>query len=107
MRIAKGPPLARGTKSSVVPSRERAESLALQALTFLAEEHERIHGFLQLTGLEVAELPGRISEPEFLLAVLDHLASSEILLLDFAHGLNLQPEMVGHARRALGGGDAD
>lgn len=107
MRISKGPPLTRGTRTSVAPSRERAKSLALQALTFLAEEPERIHGFLQTTGLELSELPARIAEPALLLAVLDHLASSEPLLLEFAQGLNLQPEIVGQARRALGEGDTD
>ena len=105
MRITKGPPLPRTAREAVILSRDQAESLALQALAFLAVDNERIQRFLQLTGLDPADLPALAREPGFLLAVLDHLAGDELLLVSFAQELQLKPETIGFARRALGGGD--
>jgi hypothetical protein len=85
--------------------REQAESLALGALTFLVEEDERIQRFLQLTGVAPSALPGLASRPSFLLAVLDHLAGDERLLLSFAEEQQVKPETIALARRALGGGE--
>ncbi len=46
-----------------------------------------------------------LGELAFQLAVLDHLASDEALLIAFAEAESLPPEAVGRARRGLGGGD--
>ncbi len=62
--------------------------------------------FLQLTGVDPADLPALASKPSFLLAVLDHLAGDEELLLSFAGEQRVRPERIELARRALGGGDA-
>jgi hypothetical protein len=49
---------------------------------------------------------GLLGDRGFHLAVLDHLAGDEALLLDFAAAESLPPESLGRARRALGGDDA-
>lgn len=80
-----------------------AETLALQALAFLASEPERIGPFLAATGLGPENLRAAASEPGFLAAVLDHIGGSDSLLLEFAETLRLNPEVVAEACRVLGG----
>lgn len=79
--------------------------LALRALAFLSQDDERVSRFLALTGLDPGEVRGLLGERGFQLAVLDHLAGDETLLLEFAVAESLPPEAIGRARRALGGGE--
>ena len=65
-------------------TRELAETVAIQALTFIAEEPERLGRFLALTGIGPESLRDAAREPNFLLGVLDHLAADEALLREFA-----------------------
>lgn len=80
-----------------------AEDIAVQALGFLAAEPERIGPFLAATGLDPARLRVVASEPAFLAAVLEHIGSSDSLLLEFAENLRLNPESVAQACRLLAG----
>ncbi len=105
MRITKGLPLRPAPKRAAAMGRDEAEALGLSALTFLVEEDDRVQRFLQLTGVDPSALPSLASRPSFLLAVLDHLAGDEQLLLCFAREQQVNPETVAFARRALGGGD--
>lgn len=82
-----------------------ASEMALAALTFLAQDEERVGRFLALTGIDPGEIRARLGERGFQLAVLDYLAGDEALLVAFAEAESLPPEAVGRARRALGGGD--
>ncbi|MFJ5368906.1 DUF3572 domain-containing protein [Bosea sp. CER48] len=86
---------------------EDAETLALRALAFLAAEPERIEPFLSATGLNPANLRSAAGEPGFLGAVLDHIAGSDSLLLEFAENLRLNPEIVASARHVLAGPEPD
>ena len=86
------------------PSRKRrpidrgaAETLAAQALAFLAAEPARLQRFLLATGLELGELRDRAGSREVLMAVLEHLAGDESLLLVFAAGRQVAAESVGEA----------
>jgi hypothetical protein len=89
-----------GTSASEA-RKEAATELAIAALTFLAGETERLERFLALTGLGPQSLRAAAREPSFLLGVLDHVASDEILLLTFANENGIDPEDVGRARDAL------
>jgi len=80
-----------------------AEGLAIQALGFLAAEPERIGPFLAATGVDPVGLRAAAAEPGFLAAVLEHIGSSDSLLLEFAGNLRLNPETVAQARRILAG----
>ena len=82
------------------------ETLAARALGFLAEEPERLGGFLAMSGLDPTTIRRAARDPGFLPAVLDHLLGNENLLLAFAEAERLPPEAVAEARRALGGGAA-
>ena len=83
--------------------RDSAETLAIQALSFLAEDPERLSRFLAFTGIEAQSLRDAAREPNFLLGVLDHLAGDERLLTEFATQEELTPEVVTRARNLLAG----
>ena len=83
--------------------RDSAESLAIQALSFLAEDPERLSRFLAFTGIEAQSLRDAAREPNFLLGVLDHLAGDERLLTEFATQREIAPEVVTAARDLLAG----
>lgn len=78
-----------------------AETAALQALAFLAEEPERLARFLALTGMGPAELRAQAQTPQVLLAVLEHLMQDEGLLLVFAASSGIAPESIGPAHAVL------
>ena len=103
MKMMKGEPPQSFPKSSGTLDAARAETLALQALAFLAQDAQRIQKFLQLTGVEPGDLPALAPQRGFLLAVLDHFASDDELLVSFAKEIALNPEMIARARIALGG----
>jgi|SRR5689334_8320872 uncharacterized protein DUF3572 len=84
-------------------TRDRAEALAIQALTFIAGDGERLGRFLAVTGIGPAEIRAAAGEPGFLAGVLDYLASDERLIGAFADEAGVDPNDVGKARAALGG----
>jgi hypothetical protein len=86
--------------------REAAEALALQGLKFLAEDARRMRRFLDLTGLEPADVRARAGTPEVLAAVLEHLSGDESLLLVFAAGHGVLPQCIAQALALLEGARA-
>jgi hypothetical protein len=84
-------------------SQEAAETLAIQALGFLAEEPERLGAFLSITGIAQEDIRQAAREPGFLAGVLDHMLGDESLLIAFADSAGINPASVAQARRALGG----
>ena len=95
--------MARPGKRASSVDRESAEAIALQGLTFLAEDAPRMLRFLKLTGLEPDEVRARAGSVELSLAVLEHLAGDESLLLVFAASHAVAPESVSRAIAALEG----
>ena len=85
------------------PSPDEAETLAVAALSFLAEEPERLGRFLAVTGLEPENLRAAAGTPGFLPGVLDHLIGDETLLLDFAAQQGIDPSEIPAARAVLPG----
>jgi hypothetical protein len=79
--------------------------LAMRALAFLTRDEDRVSRFLALTGLDAGDVRALLGDRGFHLAILDHFAGEEAMLLEFAAAEGLPPEAVGRARRALGGGD--
>ncbi len=90
-------------KPAPIP-KDAAEALAVQALTFIAADHERLGRFLALTGIGPAEIRTAAQEPGFLVGVLEHLASDEALLAAFAVEAGFNPADIGKALAVLGGG---
>ena len=85
-------------------AREAAETLAIQALSYIAQDSERLGRFLSLTGIGPGEIRTAAREPQFLVGVLDYLSGDERLLTDFAREAGHDPATVEAARIALGGG---
>ena len=86
-------------------AREAAESLAIQALGFLAQEPTRLERFLALTGIAPDQIRAAAAESEFLAGVLAHLGGDERLLTEFAAEAGVTPAEVDRARRRLAGSD--
>jgi hypothetical protein len=82
---------------------EAAEAFAVQALTFIAEDSERLGRFLAITGIGPAQICAAAQEPGFLIGVLDYLAGDDRLLSAFAAETGSDPADVGKALAALGG----
>ncbi|HZQ13818.1 MAG TPA: DUF3572 domain-containing protein [Pseudolabrys sp.] len=88
-----GPPL----------TQEAAEGLAIQALTFIAGDGERLGRFLAVTGIGPAEIRRASAEAGFLAGVLDYVCGDERLIAAFAEAAGIDPAQVARARAALGG----
>ena len=82
-------------------SRGTAEALAIAALTFIAEEPERLGRFLALSGIGPESLRAAAREPGFLLGVLDYLTNDESLLIAFSTDRGIDPGEIGRARDLL------
>ena len=82
-----------------------AETLALQALGFLAADPEAMGGFLGRCGADIETVRARAKDPEFLGFVLDHLMMEDEAVLAFAASAEVDPMDIMHARAALPGGD--
>jgi hypothetical protein len=83
-------------------SQESAEMLAVQALAFIAQEEDRLGGFIASTGIAVPSLRDAAREPDFLAGVLEHMLADENLLIAFADSAGIDPAAVARARRTLG-----
>ncbi len=84
---------------------EAAEGLAIQALSFIAGDADRLGRFLAITGIGPAEIRAAATEPGFLAGVLDYVAGDERMVTEFATEVGLDPSYIGIARAALGGGN--
>ncbi len=84
-------------------AREAAEMLAIQALSFIAEEPARLNAFLIASGLALGRLRESASDAGFLAGVLDHMLADESLLMAFADSAAIDPAAIARARGALGG----
>ena len=82
-------------------TKSAAESIAIEVLTFLAADPLRLDRFLALSGLGRDNLRAAAREPQFLAAILDHLASDERLLLAFAASTGHAPATIAKARDIL------
>jgi len=83
-------------------ARQTAEMLAIQALTFIAEEPDRLSRFLELSGIDPARIRTAANEPGFLAGVLEHMLADESLVIAFAERAGIDPAEVARARAALG-----
>lgn len=83
--------------------RKGAESLAVQALAYIASDDQRLAPFLEVTGIGAGAIRAAAASPGFLAGVLDYLAADERLLVGFAREVESSPESIMQARAILGG----
>jgi len=84
-------------------TQDAAEGIAIQALSFIAAEPERLGRFLAVTGIGPTEIRAAAREPGFLAGVLQYLSTDEGLARDFAAEAQCRPEDIAKAHVALGG----
>jgi len=80
---------------------DQAETIALSALAFLADDVQRLGRFLALTGVGPAELREEARNPRMLAAVLNHLLQDESLLLVFAASHGIPADLISPAQSTL------
>ena len=80
---------------------DQAETIAVSALAFLAQDIQRLGRFLALTGIGPAELRQQARTARVLAAVLDHLSRDESLLLAFAATSVIAPQHIAAAQSVL------
>ena len=82
---------------------KNAEILALEGLGWLAQDPDSIQKFLNLSGIDVADLRAAAGDPGTGVAVLGYLLANEPLLVKFCEDMDLTAREVHMARHALGG----
>ena len=92
-------------KKPVHNPREVAEIVAIQALTFVAGDPERLGLFLAESGLGPETLRSAASNPQFLASVLDFVMRDDATVKAFADASQLHPTNVAAARQVLGDPD--
>jgi hypothetical protein len=81
--------------------REVAEIVAIQALSFIASDPERLGSFLAESGIGPETLRGAASDPAFLAHVLDFIMRDDATVKAFASVSKLHPTNIAAAHQAL------
>ena len=81
--------------------RETAEIVAVQALSFIASEPERLGAFLSESGLGPETLRSAAANPQFLAHVLDFVMRDDATVKAFAAVSQLHPTNIAAAHQAL------
>ena len=89
-------------KKPVQNPREVAEIVAIQALSFVAGDPERLGKFLAETGIGPDTLRKSAADPKFLASVLDFVLSDDATVKAFARASELHPTNIMAARDVLG-----
>ena len=80
---------------------EIAEMVAIQALSFLASDPERLGQFLSDSGIGPQTLQTAASDPKFLAGVLDFIMRDDATVTAFSETSQLDPRAVANAREVL------
>jgi hypothetical protein len=80
-----------------------AETLALQALAFVAADDRALQGFQAATGLDGDALRVRAGDRDVLAGVLEFLLNDERRLLLFCQIEGIDPRLPGRAQSVLAG----
>ena len=81
--------------------REVAEIVAVQALSFIASDPERLGAFLAESGLGPETLRTAAADPRFLAHVLDFVMRDDATVKAFAAASQLDPTNIAAAHQAL------
>lgn len=89
---------------------ETAEILALNMLTWMADNEEAMNSFSLQSGMAIQDILDQTGNPkvlaELLAGVMDFMLGFEELLTQFCEDNELNPEEPAQLRRYLPGGDA-
>ena len=85
--------------------RQMAETIAAQALAWVAGDPENLNGFLSLSGLSPGELMQQAGDARTLGAVLDFILTEDRLVIGFCDATSIAYTVPQMARAALPGGE--
>ena len=88
-------------KKPIRNPREVAEIVAIQALSFIAGEPERLGLFLAESGIGPETLRHAAADPRFLASVLDFVMRDDATVKAFANVSQLHPTNIAAAHQAL------
>ena len=88
-------------KKPVHNPREVAEIVAIQALSFVASDSERLGLFLAESGIGPETLRSAAADPHFLGSVLDFVLRDDATVKAFAAASQLHPTNIAAAHQAL------
>jgi len=80
---------------------EASQALAFQALVYMLDDEQLRARFLNLTGLDGAEIHQRIHDPAFQIAILDFFLDHEPDLLAFCEARDITPDRPAAAKMVL------
>jgi hypothetical protein len=86
-------------------TRNAAETVALEALTWLVGNEDLLPVFLGSTGASQEDLRGAVTDPDFLGSVLDFILMDDAWVIAFCDANNMPYERLAQARQALPGGE--
>jgi Protein of unknown function (DUF3572) len=89
--------------TKVFDDAERAQTIALNALAYLAADEDWLNHFLNATGMDLDGLKAGAGDIGFLAGLMDYFLQNEALLLAFAAAEELAPETIIRARQHLPG----
>jgi hypothetical protein len=89
-----------------IGSGKDAETIGIDALTFLAGDNELLNRFLDMSGLSIEQLRLEARSPAFFVGLLDFILAYEPTLMAFAGAAGLDPAEIGLARERLVNGSA-
>lgn len=81
-----------------------AETVALQAVAWLAADPDRLSRFMVLSGTDPDVLRDGLTDPGLLGGVVDYLLQDDGQLVAFADAIGMAPERIAGMRRLLPGG---
>lgn len=87
-------------------TRDSAEVLAIEALSWLVGNEDLLPVFLGSTGATGSDLRQRAKDAEFLASVLDFLLMDDAWISAFCAAAGYRPDFPMRARAALPGGEA-
>ncbi|MCE6951043.1 DUF3572 domain-containing protein [Cereibacter sphaeroides] len=85
--------------------RQSAETLALQALGWIASQEGLFDAFLHVTGATVEDVRRNADRPAFLVGVLDFLMAEDARVMSFCDDNGLDYRAPMQARMAMPGGE--
>ncbi|MEZ5911533.1 MAG: DUF3572 domain-containing protein [Paracoccaceae bacterium] len=88
----------------MIDAREQAETVALQALAWLAGNDDLFGVFLGASGSRAADIATRAGEPEFLASVLDFVLMDDAWIVGFCDDAGIEYERPIQLRHFLPGG---
>jgi hypothetical protein len=83
---------------------DRAATISLRVLAFLAEDGSRLQRFLNLTGIAPEALAALAPKAHFHAALLEYLLANEPLLIEFCDREDVDPSHPARALHVLTGG---